>query len=76
MDKVVVEAAKHQHILADVTEFFAQFVMQNGIQNRNVWVGRVLNVFLTELNIRRQRFFNNSAVGFCRLCFFVVTKSF
>ena len=76
MDKVVVEAAKHQHVLANVTEFFAQFVMQNGIQNRDVWVGRVLNIFLTELNIRCQRFFDNSAVGFSRLCFFVVAKSF
>ena len=76
MNKVVVEAAKHQHVLTNVAEFFAQFVMQNGIQNRDVWVGRVLNIFLTELNIRCQRFFNNSAVGFSSLCFFVVAQSF
>ena len=76
MNKVVVEAAEHQHVLADVTELFAQFVMQNGIQNRDVWISRVLNIFLTELNIRCQRFFNNSAVGFSRLCFFVVAQSF
>ena len=63
-DEVVVQLAKHQHVLTHMAELVAQFVVQNGIQNGDIRVCRVLDIVLTELDVGCQGLFQNAAVGF------------
>ncbi len=64
MNEVVIEAAEHAHIAAHLHKLIAQFIVQDGIHDGDVRVRRILQIFLTELNIGCQCFFNNAAVGF------------